>query len=354
MTRPGVSMLVSATADERLRSAVAAGSRPCPDYLRLEARGGVRLLDWTALAGDPSPRRPLQALRHVAAALPSALQSASILSDGEHVGMPLALALEGRRRRPGHVVIGHRMDAWAKVAMCRSTGLLRSIDRIIVHSQLQAELLTSRLGIPPARVEVVPYGVDTDFWSPSAGPEEALVAAPGREHRDFACLAAAAAPLPARVVVTDGSAHSPRARRTAPTRWPANIEQRSLPFAELLSLYRRAAVVVVPLMPNSFAAGITVVLEAMAAGKAVVVSGTEGIRGVVADGHTGLVVRPQDPHELGEAVRHLLQSPGERARLGAAARLQALERHALDPYVDQLAAHLDAVLSPELTEAAGA
>jgi glycosyltransferase involved in cell wall biosynthesis len=108
-------------------------------------------------------------------------------------------------------------------------------------------------------------------------------------------------------------------------------------------MYARATVVVVPVVESPFPFGITTLLEAMSMGKAVIVSGTEGLRGLVNDGETGLVVAPGDPAALRTAVVDLLADPEKRRRLGQAARRTAVEQYGLDLYVDRLAHHLGLV-----------
>ena len=75
--------------------------------------------------------------------------------------------------------------------------------------------------------------------------------------------------------------------------------------------------------------------------KPVVVSDTEGLRGIVEHGRTGLVVPPSDPVALRRAVRSLLEDAETREALGLAARAAVLERFRLDQFVDELGRHLD-------------
>jgi alpha-maltose-1-phosphate synthase len=64
-------------------------------------------------------------------------------------------------------------------------------------------------------------------------------------------------------------------------------------------------------------------LEAMACATAVVASRTGGIPEVVSDGVTGLLVEPDDPAALADALNVLLRDP-ERARaMGQAGRIRA-------------------------------
>ncbi len=66
-----------------------------------------------------------------------------------------------------------------------------------------------------------------------------------------------------------------------------------------------------------------VLVEAMALGRAVVASAIGGIPAVVVDGETGLLVPPEDPEALAQAVGELLKNPERRARMGEAGRRRA-------------------------------
>ncbi|NIA22248.1 MAG: glycosyltransferase [Anaerolineaceae bacterium] len=63
-----------------------------------------------------------------------------------------------------------------------------------------------------------------------------------------------------------------------------------------------------------------VLLEAMAAGRPVIATRVEGSREVLTDGCTGLLVEPESPAALAEALRRLLGDADLAARLGPAAR----------------------------------
>lgn len=63
--------------------------------------------------------------------------------------------------------------------------------------------------------------------------------------------------------------------------------------------------------------------EAMAAGCACIATDVVGVREVIVDGETGLLVPENDAPALADALQRLLQDGALAARLGAAARLQA-------------------------------
>jgi glycosyltransferase involved in cell wall biosynthesis len=301
----------------------------------------VRLLDWTVLGGGTHRRSVGLSLRHAGAALAELPRTDVVLSDGEHVGIPLALAMRARKSTTPHLVIGHHLGNPRKAPIFRWAKPHRRMDRVLVHSPNQIDLLERQLGFSRSQLHVIPYGVDTHFWSPGPRAEDSdLVFSTGREHRDHQTLLEAVGGT-ARLFVTDSSAHSPAATRRGPQAWPEWVERRTLSYLDLRERYNRATVVVVPLLPAAYPFGITALLEAMAMAKPVVVSDTEGLRGIVEHGRTGLVVRPGEPAALRLAVRDLLEDADARQCLGQAARAAVLERFRLDQFVDELGRHLD-------------
>lgn len=93
------------------------------------------------------------------------------------------------------------------------------------------------------------------------------------------------------------------------------------PHRLAIEALRRSLFTVAPsLWPEPF--GI-VALEAAAAGKPVVASDIGGLRDIVADGETGLLVTPDDRDALAGAMRRLIDDGELRGRFGEAARARA-------------------------------
>jgi glycosyltransferase involved in cell wall biosynthesis len=87
-------------------------------------------------------------------------------------------------------------------------------------------------------------------------------------------------------------------------------------------------------------------LEAMAHGLPVVASSVGGIREVVTDGVTGLLVAPSDPAALAGAIRRLLDDPSLARRLAAAARENVLDRFSVEAMVRGVSRVYREVLEP--------
>jgi glycosyltransferase involved in cell wall biosynthesis len=75
-------------------------------------------------------------------------------------------------------------------------------------------------------------------------------------------------------------------------------------------------------------------LEAMAAGRPVIGTRVGGLAEVIDDGRTGVLVPPEDPQALADALATLCADAARRARFGAAAREQVTTRHAVAAMAD--------------------
>ncbi|HWC74848.1 MAG TPA: glycosyltransferase family 1 protein, partial [Gemmatimonadales bacterium] len=96
---------------------------------------------------------------------------------------------------------------------------------------------------------------------------------------------------------------------------------RQLGFLErgkLADVYASADICVLPSRTETCG---LVALEAMASGLAVIAADAGGFRESIDDGHTGLLVAPEDATGFAAAVLSLVIAPQRRAELGAAARI---------------------------------
>lgn len=113
--------------------------------------------------------------------------------------------------------------------------------------------------------------------------------------------------------------------------------------ADVDVVYGAADVVLVPSkQPDPFP---NAALEAAAAGCCVVASGHGGLPEMLRHGRTGILVPPSDPAALATAVAALLDDPGRRAELGAAAAADVGERFSTALMLDRVQSLYDLLLS---------
>lgn len=257
-----------------------------------------------------------------------------IFSDGESSVLGL-LALKPLLRLRAPVVVWDPAIGGGWRLRQRSLGFaLPRVDRILLVGRNQEAWLRRHMPrAAPARA--IQHWVDTGFFTPAPAPRSGHVLSVGNDRgRDFATLVEAVRRLDAPTRIrTDQPVAG-----TLPA-WVTLLRER-ISFAALRDLYAGAAVVVVPLHDTVHASGVNGVLEAMAMGRPLVVSGSAGIRDVVRDGETCLVVPPEDAAALRGAVARLLADPALAARLGENARRDAETRFGLAPFAQRLAAEL--------------
>jgi glycosyltransferase involved in cell wall biosynthesis len=88
-----------------------------------------------------------------------------------------------------------------------------------------------------------------------------------------------------------------------------------------------------------------VLLEAMAARLPIVATRVSAIPEIVQDGQTGLLVPPQDPPALAQAVVQLLTNPEQRAQMGAAGYARLVQEFSVARMVERTAALYQSLLS---------
>jgi len=192
--------------------------------------------------------------------------------------------------------------------------------RLVVCASRELADAARRLGA--REVRVIPNGIEVpaDVREPDDPPHVLYVGRLSAE-KGVRELVAATRGLPL-VVAGDG-----------PLRDEVPGALGMVPHDELLRLYERAAVVACPSRREGFGVAC---LEAMAAGRPVVASSVGGLRDLVVDGVTGLLVPPGDVAALRAALEQLLADAGLRKRLGRAARERVLAEFTWKRYAEHI------------------
>ena len=198
----------------------------------------------------------------------------------------------------------------------------RRIERVFTSSRASAREIMRDFGVPEERLCMVANGVDTDLFR----PDPAVV----RSDDEILCLGRASDPnkgvktliealalLPrsVRLTLVDNDHPDSTARKRARELGCAERMQitGSVSNEELIQLYRRAALVVVPSRYEGF--GLPAA-EAMACGTPVVATAAGALPEVMRTAGGGVLVKRDDPAALAKGIAGLLEQPSARAELG--------------------------------------
>ncbi len=247
---------------------------------------------------------------------------------------------------------GYALSSWAERVAATSAAAV-----VAVSEGMRADILSVYPEISSERTRVIHNGIDTAEYAPDddigvlsrhgIDPGRPYVIFVGRitRQKGVPVLLRASAMLDpaAQLVLCAGAADTPelldevaslvsglQASRTG-VFWIPEM----LPKREIIQLLSRGTVFACPSVYEPL--GI-VNLEAMACGTAVVASRVGGIPEVVSDGVTGLLVPPDDPAALGEALNALLRDPSRAAMMGEAGRARAVKEFSWDSIAAQTAA----------------
>ena len=247
---------------------------------------------------------------------------------------------------------GYALSSWAERVSLASAAAV-----VAVSDGMRGDVLSAYPEIAPQRVRVIRNGIDTVEYAPDqktdvlerhgidqSRPYVIFVGRITRQKGVPVLLRAAAALDPsAQLVLLAGAADTPElgaevsalVAELQATRSGVIWVPEMLPKPDVIQLLTHALVFACPSVYEPL--GI-VNLEAMACATAVVASRVGGIPEVVDDGVTGLLVPPEDPSSLADAMNRLLRDPGRADAMGRAGRERAVAEFSWDAVAAQTAA----------------
>lgn len=216
---------------------------------------------------------------------------------------------------------------------------VRRADVVVATSLYSRDRIVQAYGISPAKVRIVPESIDLLTWAAgevapvemAPAPPAILTVAHMYPRKNLGALLEAYAHLQDAGIPFQGWIVGEGPCRTAWERLrdTLGLAERvkffgTIPRRELEDRYRRAAIFCLPSRQEGF--GI-VFLEAMACGTPIVAGRRAAVPETVIDGETGLLVDPDDPAALAEALAKLLQDSELRRVMGEAG-CRRVERYA--------------------------
>lgn len=329
-----------------LRHVVEQDGRITADWNPVTYSGASALLDRLPLPG--SLRGSLQGMLQARRALAGPYEVAFF-----NTQVPAALAGRGLRRRPYvlatditpvqydgmSLLYGHRPDRGGPLARYKrraNTALFRGAARVLPWSAWARASLIDDYGVDPARIDVVPPGVDLGRWHPGArdgGAARFLFVGGDFYRKGGAALLEAFRSLPRGL-----------AELHIVTRTPLDPEEGVRIYydmrpnaPELIQLYQRSDVFVLPTVAEAF--GIAAV-EACASGLAVLATTVGGLADVVGEGENGFLIAPGDVDALARRMAAVAGDAGLRERLGRASRARAEQRFDAQRNAARVVGHL--------------
>ena len=296
--------------------------RPCP-IVTVPRRGGfaLRYPRLTAAAAREARRADVV---YATATYAAAAGAAAVTGRGLVVKLVSDPAFERARRYglfTGPIDAFQRADGLAVRALKRArTAALARATTIVVPSRYLADI-ARRWRLDPDRIVVLPNPAP-DVVPSAAGRQSGRFVFAGRLTHAKAlgdALAALARVPAARLdIVGDGPEREDLERRAREHGLNGRVRfLGARPRDEVVELLACADAAVLPSVWENFPHA---AVEALAVGTPVVATRVGGVPEIVRDGENGLLVRAGAPDELAAALARLLEEPGLRDRLAAAAR----------------------------------
>ena len=249
---------------------------------------------------------------------------------------------------------GAKADGVAAARLRLEPAIGRSATAVVATNSAEVSDLAS-LGVHRSAIRVVPWGIDTDVFTPEGpvakrnGRPRLLTAADLKEREAFETLLRALTRVPgAELMIVGGPARADlptddgyvSLARFAGTlgisdrvMFTGRVDQGKLPA--LL----RSADLVVSTSPHETSG--TVSLQAMACGTPVIAPPVGGHMDAVVDGTTGILVPPGRPALLAQRIRQLLAHPMLLEAYGVAAADRVRSRYSWDRIADETLAVYD-------------
>lgn len=220
--------------------------------------------------------------------------------------------------------------------------IAQKADRIVVWTDAEANFINAEFGANLEKIEVIPPGIDTDLFHPSANQNGHPVKNPkpsdtvlyvGRldplkgldlliEMQSLVC-----SQRPGTLLQIVGGGSEEQFKRVRELTKLHGIENDVEifgvePHKALPALYANADIIVAPSSHETFGFA---VLEAAACGTPAVAADVDGLRSIVSDDVTGYLIQNRNAQSYADKVLHILENRKLRSTMSKAARDRAMQ-----------------------------
>ena len=205
--------------------------------------------------------------------------------------------------------------------------ILPMADVFTSYAQIEIDFFEKEMGIKKGKVKYTPLATDYKYFSQKSQPKvkKEIICAVGTEQgRDYKTLFEAVRDLPVTVEV---ACHSDNIKGL---NIPANVKIRlNIPIQEVLKIYQRSIISIVPCFERYRSSGQMVVLESAAAGLPIIAAKIQGITSAFnfKDKNHLLFTKPQDPKDLRQKISLLLENKTLRHKISKNASVLAKDNY---------------------------
>jgi glycosyltransferase involved in cell wall biosynthesis len=274
-----------------------------------------------------------------------------------HINLaPAALLLKMRYPRLRLVVIAHGIEVWAPLSGWKLRALRRA-DQVVAVSEFTRQKLVEVQKLPADRIAVLPNPLDPFFQPPRSfdrpahllgryglrpGQKVLLTVSrlnPGEGYKGYDRVMVAMTSLlrdyPGLTYLLVGRSHPDEQARLERLVDELNLHNHVrftgfVPDEELPDHYRLADAFVLPSKKEGFG---LVFIEAMACGAPAIGGDRDGSAEALGHGELGHLTDPDDVAAIARAIRHVLETPHDPARI----QRRALDRFGFEVYKRNLA-----------------
>ncbi|MEM2292952.1 MAG: glycosyltransferase family 4 protein [Nitrososphaerota archaeon] len=222
--------------------------------------------------------------------------------------------------------------------------LKNAAQTYICLTKTMKEQLTS-LGIPEKRVEILPNGVDTSQFHPTKEKDENMILFVGRVCRekgiDILLTALNYLEIPVNLTIIGPEDWNPNHFQTTLELIRKENEKGKHKIAylgpksreEIIPYYQKASLLVLSSRREGFP---MVILEALACETPVIATNVDGIAEIILNNKCGVLVPPNNPQKLAEAIQYVLDNRETRVNFGRQGRRIVEEYFSMDIIIEKL------------------
>jgi len=215
---------------------------------------------------------------------------------------------------------------YTKNIVCRH--IFKKVAEVYIANSTSTAKFLGKLDIANARIKLLPNGVDINKFKPRNGKIDNLVLFVGRfqERKGLHVLLESLKFLehPINLVLIGPHSNDKYSKKIFYQIKEINRKSKHrvlylgpLDLNSLIEYYQKASIFVCPSLIEPFG---VVNVEALACGTPVVASNVDGIPDIVENNRNGILVSPNDPFKLAEAIDYLLDNEDVRTKFGRAGR----------------------------------